>query len=172
MNGGIGQCAICLEEPAQFVKWANDECTHSFCADCTTRLLEWNVPLCPLCRRPYIRPRDQQFVRRHVLQDFITIVSLTFDIIMTTIIQVWRFTQTNSPMKFMWWVVTIWAALFASLAYSAALCNAHDVPNILHFYDANETIVFSWNITIVKQAIVYCREHTLLVDMMCQMITK
>jgi hypothetical protein len=171
MNDRIGICSVCLEDPIQLLKWANDECTHSFCADCTRQMLEQNLPLCPLCRRPHVRPRARRHAN-YVLVDIITILLLTFDIITMTISKVWRFTQTNSPLQFLWWVISVWVALCTSATYSAVLCNANILPNVLHFYDANETLVFSWNITMIKQAIVYCREHTLVLDTVCQIITK
>ena len=175
MDGGIGPCSVCLEEQAQLVKWANDECTHSFCNDCTMRLLDLPLPVCPICRRPptieHVR-RYPPYEPRPLITGFMTLTVVIIEIIASLSIQVWRFTQTISPVTFVFWVVSIWVAFCASAAFSTVLCNANMLPNFLYLYNANKTIAYSWNITIMKHAIVYCREHTLFVDMMCQMITK
>lgn len=174
-NNRIGLCSICLEEHIDLIKWRNNECTHWFCAPCTERCLEQHFSLCPLCRRPDNEPQQQRVVPRQegVIQDVATIYILTFNIFWTALAQIWQFTQTNSPLQFLWWVVAITTAHSFYTAYFTIICNAHDVlPNVLHIYNSNNTVAMTFNISEVKAMFVYFRNHTQIVDLVCRVVMK
>lgn len=180
-NNRIGLCSICLEEPTDLIKWRNNECTHWFCAHCTERCLEQQqFPLCPLCRRPDNEPQQQQRVvpvprvarQEGVIQDVATICILTLNIFLTTLAQVWQFTQTNSPLKFLYWVVAITTAHSFYTAYLTIICDAHVLPNMLNIYNSNNTVAMTLNISDVKAMFVYFRNHTRIVDLVCRAVMK
>jgi hypothetical protein len=182
-NNRIGLCSICLEENIDLIKWGNNECTHWFCAPCTERCLEQHFPLCPLCRRPDHGPQLQQHQhqpgvaavwvqRQGLIHDVTTICMLIFNIFWTTLAQVWHFTQTNNPLQFLYWVVAISTAHSFYAVYFTIVCEAHVLPNVLNFYNSNNMVAMSLNISDVKAMFVYFRNHTQIVDLVCRAVMK
>jgi len=197
----IGECVICMEERIALFKWPNDACIHMFCQFCT-RQIKIAQNTCPICIRPPQPPNAPppaplERMRDIVARDFhvafglpqpivefiINLASVFFTIVVVLVNIAWRilktlllclvaiatFVQNNSPFQ---WVLWTFCLYFILVAMPVLLCRSHDLPEILNYYDANNTIVFSRNMSIVKQGLTYVRYHSIPLENFCNLLIK
>ncbi|MBX9636664.1 MAG: RING finger protein [Nitrosomonas sp.] len=197
----VGECEICNEEDVALYRWPNDECIHMFCQGCTLQIKRARN-LCPICQRPPREPvfqvpdlpqqqqQQQQHEQLRQVEDDVNMLShsvlealflhkLLFPMVYTIIFimkiclvcltALASFVNNNSPFQWLFWFFTTFYVLVVT---PPLFCRPQDLPEILSYYDVNNTMVFSMNISMVKQMFLYSRVHSIVLEGLCSVLIK